>query len=377
MPKVYWDDGQGKDYREIETQFEDCPSCGSQLVYSAKSKMIQCEHCGYSEETRSEKNNIVELELKKALDRLQHFEPGHMEKYGFQCGNCGARFLIERDDVRIQCGFCASEQVNKTAIEENFVQPLGIIPFYISRPDAEVSYKKWIEKGWFHPNSLKKESKLHALHGIYIPFWTFDAHTEAHWSGQAGHYYYVTRRVYVNGKMQTRRVRKTRWVSRSGTLRHFFDDITVSGSDKIDRKLVDRILPYRLDEAVNFDPRLLLGWESEIYDIEINIAYDMADQIMDFKLRHMCSGQLGGDTQRSLNVRSQKSQQTFKLLVLPLWISSYKYRGKLYHFLINGQTGRVYGKKPLSWWKIALLILLILIFVAGLVILRESGIIQI
>jgi hypothetical protein len=97
---------------------------------------------------------------------------------------------------------------------------------------------------------------------------------------------------------------------------------------------------------------------------------------MDFKLRHMCSGQLGGDTQRGLHVRSQKSQQTFKLLVLPLWISSYKYRGKLYHFMINGQTGRVNGKKPLSWWKITLLILLFLVFVAGVVILRETGWIQ-
>ena len=93
---------------------------------------------------------------------------------------------------------------------------------------------------------------------------------------------------------------------------------------------------------------------------------------MNYKLRNMCSAQLGGDTQRNLHVQSQKSAQTFKYIILPIWLCSYYYNNKLYHFTINGQTGKVYGKKPISYWKIAGLILIFALFFFGVWYLRES-----
>jgi len=128
--------------------------------------------------------------------------------------------------------------------------------------------------------------------------------------------------------------------------------------------------------VVNFDPRLMIGWEAEIYNLEIDDGYQQAEHIMNYKLRNMCSAQLGGDTQRNLHVQSQKSAQTFKHIILPIWLCSYHYNNKLYHFTINGQTGKVYGKKPTSWWKIAGLILLFALFVFGVWYLRESGMLQ-
>lgn len=376
MRKVYWEGGGLDEINRIEEHFEDCPSCGSSLVYSAEKKKIHCKHCGYLEDADPASDQVIENELKEALEDLEHFEPSYVEDYGYECGNCGANFIIEKDDVNLNCGFCSSTSINKTAIAKKFINPIGIIPFYISSEEAKKHFEKWINQGWFHPSKLKSKSSMDHLHGIYTPFWTFDAHTESVWSGQAGHYYHETRNVRVNGRMEVQQVRKIRWVNRNGKLKHFFDDITISASDKVDKDLISKVLPFRLNEVVNFDHRLLLGWETEVYNIELDRAYQLSDQVMDYKLRHMCSAQLGGDTQRNLHVVSTKTGQTFKLLVLPIWVSAYKYNNKIYHFVINGQTGKVFGKKPLSWIKIAFSILLFVLLIVAIYFLRESGLLM-
>ena len=353
-----------------------CPSCGSQLLYSAKHKKLNCEHCGYTEEIDHSNDKVVEQSLASAAKEITDFIPEEIGKKVFDCQNCGAKFMVETDKVKVKCGFCGSTNVNVEAFEHQYIKPVGIIPFYISREEAEERFTTWIKKGWFHPRKLRQMAAMEDLHGIYLPCWTYDAQTQSTWRGEAGYYYYETVRVRVNGQMQTQQVQKVRWVHRSGHLQHFFDDILVIASGGLDQKSLERILPYRLEEVVNFDPRLMLGWESEIYSLEVDEGYQRADQIMDYKIRHMCSAQLGGDTQRNLRVSSQKYEQTFKHVILPVWISAYTFNGKVYHFTINGQTGKVHGQKPLSWIKIGILVLLFILFILGVIWLRESGVLQ-
>lgn len=353
-----------------------CPSCGSQLTYSARHKKISCSHCGYLEEIDQTNDQVVERSLATAAEQVSAFVPQEVGKKVFDCQNCGARFMVESDQVKVKCGFCGSSNVNLDAYRKLYIQPVGIIPFYVSRDEAEQHFRQWIRRGWFHPNKLRKLAALEDLHGIYIPFWTYDAQTESVWRGEAGYYYYETRMVSINGKMQQQRVQKVRWVFRSGHLNHFFDDVLVVASGGLQQRDLERILPYRLEEVVNFDARLMLGWEAEVYQLEVDRGYQVADQIMDNKIRHMCSAQLGGDTQRNLQISSKKHSQTFKHIVLPVWICSYVFQDKVYHFTINGQTGKVYGQKPLSWIKIAILVLLFVLFILGIYLLRESGIMQ-
>ena len=62
---------------------------------------------------------------------------------------------------------------------------------------------------------------------------------------------------------------------------------------------------------------------------------------------------IGGDRQRISSVDTDVSAVTFKHVLLPVWLAAYKYRGKSYRFVVNGQTGRVQGERPYSFWKIA------------------------
>ena len=225
-----------------------CPSCGSHLHYSAKHRKIICSYCGYQEEIDTSTDKVVEQSLSEAAAKLREFIPEENGKKVFDCQNCGAHFMVESEAVQVNCGFCGSRNVNLEAFQHQYIKPVGIVPFYVARDEAERKFNEWIKKGWFRPNSLKKMAAVEDLHGIYIPFWTYDAQTESDWKGEAGHYYYVNKTVMVDGKPQVKRVRKVRWTYRSGHLSHFFDDTLVVASGGLDQQKVDAIFPYNLKE---------------------------------------------------------------------------------------------------------------------------------
>ena len=62
-------------------------------------------------------------------------------------------------------------------------------------------------------------------------------------------------------------------------------------------------------------------------------------------------------------VRTQYSRQTFKQVLLPVWLLSYTYGARNFQCAMNGVTGSVRGQYPKSPWKIALLAIAILVFV--------------
>ena len=95
---------------------------------------------------------------------------------------------------------------------------------------------------------------------------------------------------------------------------------------------------------------------------------------METQLRQLSSHELGGDTQRRLRVVSKKFDQTYKHLILPIWLATYTYQDKVYHFVVNGQTGKVSGKKPLSWIKIGLAVFLFLAFLGTLWFVKQGQI---
>ena len=80
---------------------------------------------------------------------------------------------------------------------------------------------------------------------------------------------------------------------------------------------------------------------------------------------------IGGDTQRILQSDIKLSDETFKHILLPVYIGSYRYSGKEYHFYINGQTGELSGTRPYSFWKIFFLVLFILVIIGIIVIFAQ------
>ncbi len=52
--------------------------------------------------------------------------------------------------------------------------------------------------------------------------------------------------------------------------------------------------------------------------------------------------------------------ETWRYVLLPVYLSAYKYKGRTFQVMVNGQTGAVAGQKPVVWGKVWLAIALFL-----------------
>ena len=82
---------------------------------------------------------------------------------------------------------------------------------------------------------------------------------------------------------------------------------------------------------------------------------------------------IGGDEQRVEQIRTDYGDETFKHVLLPVWTAAYRYNGKSFRFLVNGQSGRVQGERPWSVWKIAAAVIAALVALAVFLYLAEAG----
>lgn len=344
-----------------------CPSCGAQLQFSAEKQAMACGHCGYQEPLAFSSDKIEEIDWNEAQSDRRS-DAHSVERRLFSCQRCGAKTVVNYDAPTLSCGFCGSTNVNPDAVKTRLFEPQGIIPFRISRNQASDSFKKWIGQSIWAPNDLKDLARLDTLHGMYIPFWTYDVQTSSDWSGESGSYYYIAQQFRdQNGNVQTRQVQQVRWSYREGTHDQFFDDVLILASRQLPQSVIQGVYPYLLENTVNYEPKVMLGWEAEVYNIDPKEGFSVAKQQVDDRIESACANKLAADTYRNLSVRTQYSNQTFKHVVLPLWICAYQYGGKTYQFLINGQTGSVSGKRPVSPWKIALAVLAFLALVGVLI----------
>jgi hypothetical protein len=87
---------------------------------------------------------------------------------------------------------------------------------------------------------------------------------------------------------------------------------------------------------------------------------------MNAKTRQLCAQQVPGDTHRDLNVDADFSAQTFKHILVPVWMLAYTYGRQNFQVVINGYTGAISGRYPKSWIKITLLVLAILAVIGGI-----------
>lgn len=346
-----------------------CGSCGSELTYSAEKRMLECKHCGFTQDYEKANDMIRELSLSQAASQAQHYTPASIGRQVVECESCRSQLMIEEKDVTVRCNFCGSDKVNKAAFSNNLIQPQGIIPFEVTKREAADKFKVWIAEGWFRPNKLKRLASLGAVQGIYLPFWTFDSDTYSDWKGEAGHHYYVE--VERNGKME--RERRTRWEWKSGSFERKFDDVLIVAAKGVTRSVVESIYPYQLNKSVNYNPTLMVGWQAEIYTIDLPEGYQLAETDMREDIRKQASKALGGDEQRGLRVNSEFYNQTFKHLILPVFLCTYEYGGKMYQFAVNGQTGKIEGQKPISWVKVFFFVLFIAAIIGTIVYFANSG----
>jgi hypothetical protein len=178
----------------------------------------------------------------------------------------------------------------------------------------------------------------------------------------------------VNGRSvsRTRRVRHTRWSPASGTVRNSFDDILILASKSLPGKYAEHLTPWDLTNLVPYADEYLSGFRAESYQISLAEGFEAAKAMMEAAIQNSIRQDIGGDEQRVHSAQTRYGSITFKHILLPIWLSAYRFRDKVYRVLINARTGEVQGDRPFSPWKIAGAVLLGLVILGILILLGSS-----
>ncbi len=342
-----------------------CAACGAQAEWNPSKQLLVCPFCGTATpfEVDETTGAFVEHDLAKALRELGDDARGwQAEKRSVQCQSCKAVSVFDPERVGQNCDFCGSPKLVDYHEIKAPIRPQCLLPFKVSEAQVRESMRRWYAGKWLAPSRLKSRAMVDRVRGIYVPYWTFDAEAVCPWQAEAGHYYYTTETYRDSkGHTQTRQVRHVRWEPASGTVRHFFDDEPVPATMGVSHKLLTQIEPFPTGEMVPYDTAFLSGFVVEHYQIALVQAAEHSQEAMKQQLYAMCASEVPGDTHRNLRISPSFSKQTFKHMLVPVWLLTYTYGTKAYQVLANGYSGRIAGEYPLSPWKVALLILAILI----------------
>ncbi len=354
-----------------------CKSCGNRMVFSPADAALRCSYCGSLEEIASEELEAreytydPEAEISDAPRWDAEGELSHV------CPACGAETLSEAESMTVTCPFCGSHYVTEPHPSLPILRPETMVPHKLTRERADELFRAWAKHRYFAPRAFRRAAHKPDMQGVYLPYFTYDSDLSTSFSGQGGRRRTVRYTVRVNGKTETRTKTVIDWYPVSGSREMYLDDAPFCASQSVDEKMLAKLGGFSTKTLNTYNPAYLAGFTAERYTIGLSDGFARVRPTMERRMESAIESSLGYDTYRGMCYRHSHRRVSFKHILLPVWLSSYRFAGKVYRFMVNGETGKVAGKAPLSPLKIALAVLAGLGFAALLfyliVLLGESG----
>lgn len=354
-----------------------CPSCGGRMRFDPESGELKCPYCETLKEIVKDSRKPNEYDIGSA-PKGDDGDWGDVTRV-MRCKGCGAEIVLTGETTADVCAFCGAPHVMEDQSSAG-IAPESVIPFSVTQKQAVAGFRKWIKRKLFAPSKAKKMAALGEIAGVYLPHWTYDAQSVSNYVGQAGHYYYVTVPVTItkDGKTHTemRQERRTDWRPASGVVEHSFDDVVVAGSRRLPEGLLERVRPYDLHKLLRYEPAFLSGFASEKPAVDVNAGWDEAQRIIDEHMTELAREDIlsHADEARVSSISTKNSHVKYKLTLLPMYLSAFRFKQKSFNVLVNGQTGQVGGQAPVSPLRVAIAVLLGLALIFGLYLLfKDEG----
>lgn len=358
----------------LETDSFPCTGCGSQMVFDPDVHKLHCEHCGREEEIPSPVLEAPEYLYNPDTDEYTAPNWEAMGNRTVRCKGCGAQTVVSSATVTAKCPFCGSNYVVDQDEATTGILPETIMPFKVSRKRAFDQFKKWAKSRFWAPSKFKKASLMpENLAGMYLPYWTFDADLQTNYTGEGGRDYTTTHTRIVNGKPQTYTTTHTNWYPISGDKMLRFDDKTVCASKTAEAELIKGLGAYSTKMLNRYVPAFLAGFSAQRYDVGLGEGFAQVRPVMQADMESKIRGDYNYNHYRNMQYHHIFQNVRFKHILLPVWMSSYAYQGKVYRFLVNGETGSVSGKAPVSAVKVALTVVILFAIVMGIYLLAQAS----
>lgn len=316
--------------RAADAQRFMCPKCGGRMSFSPDGQSLTCEYCSRYQRFAAQPGSANEKDFLIAMATARgHGRP--LNEQVFHCEGCGSEFILPPNRISTACVYCGSPHVLNWESEEQLLAPDGIIPHAFDQRHATKLMVAWVEG-----NRIKPERPVGRLRGLYLPLWTFDIGGGIDYTGEV---YENDSELFI-GYSSERNVRRI-----SDHFPVLLNDMKIPASRKSSAPFLRLIATFDMKSVRPYDPRYLADWPAEVYDVPLaeasldarSLAYshfkdNLPHELSSVKLVHTSSARL--------------VVQSFKLVLLPVWMTEIPYAGREHLILINGQNGRVEGDMP-------------------------------
>lgn len=306
-----------------------CPKCGGRMSFSPDGQSLVCEYCARNQKfsiaqsgAAAEKDFIITMATARG-----HGKP--LDQQVFHCEGCGCEFILPPSQISSTCVYCSSPHVVNWESEEQLLAPDGIIPHAF---DQKRAIRLLID--WVQGNGIKPEKQVELPRGVYLPLWTFDLGGAIDYVGEK----------FDDSEIQFNR-RQPKMIRVSDSYPVQVNDIPIPASRKLSAVFLRLVPTFELRAVKPYDPRYLANWPAEVYDIPMAEASLDARSQSFARYKRDLPGLLA--PVRILSTSSaDMTVDSFRLNLLPVWMTELPFGGRQHLILINGQNGAVASDLP-------------------------------
>ncbi len=323
-----------------------CEVCGSLI----DEEDLFCANCGTEAPKREDRGGAAA-------------DSARVARHNFECSGCGASMSYDAGAEALRCPFCGSVDMHQKQ-DAKILAPSRVVPFKLSRQEAEAAMRAWLGRGFWRPGDLARAANVVKMTPVYVPYWVFQATTHTHWTADTS---------------QTPAGARGDWYPLSGEHRGSYAGMLIGASGALAPRETAAICPFDLSAGEPPDEVDLENVTVEQFSLARKYARPLARGGLEQSEAATCESRYVPARARNVHVNVRIESMASEPVLLPVWIMAYRYQDKLFRFLINGQTGRATGQAPISLNKIliavviAVLVFLFLLFLVGGFLSQVSG----
>jgi len=352
---------------ELDAAEYKCPNCNADLKFDPSTQNLCCEYCMSSFTIEQIKQICAKAENSIPTDaQVQNMQDFEDHTCLFHCASCGADIMCDDRQTALFCYYCHNPVILSGKMSGKY-KPDKVIGFKLTKDEATEQFRKWVRKRTFVPREFKSAQQLEKVTGLYVPFWMADCDVDVDYRA-------IGKKIktWISGGYRYTETSEFSVVRRAEV---HTDGIPADGESKIDDALMEAIEPFDYNELQDFSMSYLSGFYADKYDVDKAMVFPRIRARASQASRQTVHRSVSGYMSITPSVDNYTILKTdWNYTMLPVWFMTYKFRGHMYEFAINGQTGKLAGTPPLDKLKLKLFSGAIGAVVAAVILLISGGI---
>jgi len=342
-----------------------CPKCGAtEISLNVNNGKLRCNFCRHEfepEKVEGFETDLTKLEGETMASGTQDIAEDAENIVTLKCSSCGAEVEIDTEEAQqARCHWCRNTLSINQQIPNGAI-PDVVLPFKLTKKDAEKLIQDFVNKRKFFANpKFKEEFTTENIMGVYFPYMVVDVNSHAYFSGEGEH---ETRRYRIDDD--------TYYDADLYEVEREFD-LTISGltvessSDKLNKNAKDKtnniinsIMPFDIENSVKWNANYIKGYSSEKRDTNVEqltrLVETQAKDIARFSANESLSHYDRGVRwdREELEIKGKQ----WKAAHLPVWLYSYQQvksnNSKILHYVaVNARTRETMGSVPIHMPKL-------------------------